>query len=70
MSASQYNESSLVNLEVLNFPVEEDLENYTSRINPLVAKIPPEVILERLETRGGNAGELAQSYRSLPRFSG
>lgn len=58
MSASQLNESSLVGLEVINFPVEEDLVNYTSRINPLVAKIPPEVIRERLESRGRNVGEL------------
>ena len=57
MSARRYNESSQVGEQLIQFPLEEDLENYTSRINPLVAKIPPQIIQERLESQTGN-GEL------------
>lgn len=55
MSASQYNVSSQVGLEVLKFPVQEDLVNFTSEIQPLVAKIPPEVIQERLQSQGAGS---------------
>lgn len=51
MSARQYNESSQVGSEVLQFPVVEDLVNYTSKIKPLLARIPPEVIRERLQSQ-------------------
>ena len=53
MSASQYNETIQVNPLDLRFPVAEDLVNYTTEIQPLVAKIPLEVIQERLQIQDG-----------------
>ena len=50
MSASQFNVSSQVTDEDLSFPTEEDLVNYTSRIIPIMAKVPAELITENLTT--------------------
>ncbi len=54
MSASMYNSSSEVNPADLKFPTPEDVVNYTTRIQPLVAKIPLGVIQERLETQNNS----------------
>ena len=49
LSASQYNGSSEVSAGDLNFPTVEDLVNYTSEFQPLVAKLPPALVEERLQ---------------------
>lgn len=58
MSARQFNESSQVGFEVLQFPMVEDLVNYTSKINPLLAMIPPEVIQERLQNQNSDTSKI------------
>lgn len=58
MSARQFNESSQVGFEVLQFLMVEDLVNYTSKINPLLAMIPPEVIQERLQNQNSDTSKI------------
>lgn len=53
LSASQYNGSSQVEAEDLQFPKSDDLVNYTSQFQPLVAKLPPAVIEERFNSTSG-----------------
>ncbi len=50
VSASLYNNSTILTPENFTFPKIEDLVNYTSQpnINPIVAKIPPGIVAERL----------------------
>ena len=56
MSASMYNGSSLVSVEDLQFPIPDDLVNYTSPIKPVVAMIPPRLIEERSQLQNTSSG--------------
>lgn len=60
MSASQFNGSSQVDIEFLNFPTVEDLVNYTQKIQPLVAKLPPGLIEEMLQDTGMDASKISK----------
>ena len=57
MSASQFNGSSQVDASDLNFPTAEDLVNYTSEFQPLVAQLPPALIEERLQDMDTGSSE-------------
>lgn len=55
LSAIQYDDSLQMDSTILVFPVAQDLVNYTSQISlPLLAKLPLEVITERLRRQNGS----------------
>ena len=65
MSAVQFNQSSLVDAGLLNFPTPEDLVNYTVNIKPIAAILPPAIIEERIQDSGGNSKTFSCMYKFL-----
>ena len=51
-----YNGTSQVSAGDLQFPMPEDLVNYTSQFKPVVATIPPQLIAERSQLQDASSG--------------
>lgn len=67
MSARMYNGSSQVSVEDLQFPKTEDLINYTAKVKPVVAMIPPRLIEERSQLQ--DASSTGSHYKFCDNFN-